>query len=289
MASVVEAIKISEPDEIFHLAAQSSVGASFEQPMGAGEITGMGVTRILEAIRILGIKPKFYNASTSELFGEEEKGSQNEDTPFTPVSPYSASKQYGYVMTKIYRQAYGLFACNGVLFNHESPLRGIEFISRKVSNAVAKIYLGLQDEIRLGNLESKRDWGFAPEFVQAMWLMLQQEKPDDFVIATNETHTVRELCEKAFGVVGLDWEKYVKVEKRFMRPLDVKYLQGDYSKAKRILGWEPKVKFDELVEIMVREDVDRWGRWKKGESFPWDAANYPSENKILSRMIGLER
>lgn len=284
-ASIIEAIKISEPDEIYHLAAQSFVGASFEQPIGAGEITGLGVTRILEAVREINPKIKFYQASTSELYGDGNLEAQTENTPFRPASPYAAAKLYGYWITRIYREAYGIFACNGILFNHESPLRGLEFVTRKISNSVAKIALGLEKELKLGNLDSKRDWGYAPEYVESMWLMLQQEEPDDYVIATNETHSVREFADKAFKIVGLDWEKHVTVDERFLRPLDVNFLQGDYSKAKQKLGLELKVKFDKLVEIMVKEDLCRWQRWQKGERFPWDAPNYPSQANILTRTL----
>lgn len=284
-ASVIESIKISEPDEVYHLAAQSFVGASFEQPLGVGEITGLGVTRVLEAIREINLKIKFYQASTSELYGRGNVEPQTEDTSFQPSSPYAAAKLYGYWITTIYRDGYGIFACNGILFNHESPLRGLEFVTRKISNTVAKIVLGLEKELRLGNLEAKRDWGYAPEYVESMWLMLQQDEPDDYVIATNEAHSVMEFVEKAFATVGLDWERYVKVDERFLRPLDVNFLQGDYSKAKNKLGWEPKVKFDKLVEIMVKEDLSRWERWQKGERFPWDAPNYPGESNILTRAL----
>jgi len=288
-ASILEAIKISQPDEIYHLAAQSFVGASFEQPVGAGEITGLGVTRVLEAIREVSPKIRFYQASTSELFGRGNLERQRENMPFQPASPYAAAKLYGHWIARIYREGYGIFACNGILFNHESPLRGLEFVTRKVSNAAAKIALGLEGELRLGNLEAKRDWGYAPEYVESMWLMLQQDEPDDYVIATNESHSVAEFVERAFEIVDLDWHKYVKVDERFLRPLDVDLLHGDYSKAKQRIGWEPEVKFDRLVEIMVKEDLDRWQRWQKGERFPWDAPNYPSEDKILSRMLRLDR
>jgi len=287
--SIMEAIKISRPEEVYHLAAQSFVGASFEQPVGAGEITGLGVTRILEAIREAKSNIKFYQASTSELFGRGNLTTQNEDTPFCPSSPYAAAKLYGYWITKIYREGYGLFACNGILFNHESPLRGLEFVTRKISNAVAKISLGLEDELRLGNLGAKRDWGYAPEYVESMWLILQQGKPDDYVIATGEAHSVGEFAQKAFECVGLDWQKYVDVDERFLRPLDVNFLRGDYSKARGELGWEPNVKFDELVGIMVQEDVSLWRKWQKGERFSWDAPNYPSENRILSKKFALDR
>ena len=285
-ASLVEAIKISEPEEVYHLAAQSFVGASFEQAIGTGEITGLGVTRVLEAIRQVNPEIKFYQASTSELYGNgKTEGSFNEKDPFQPASPYSAAKLYGYWITGIYRRGYKIFACNGILFNHESPLRGLEFVTRKISNSAAKISLGIEKELRLGNLESKRDWGYAPEYVESMWLMLQQKEPDDYVIATNETHSVKEFCEKAFDIVGLDYQEYVKIDKRFLRPLDVNYLQGDYSKAKKKLGWEPKTKFNKLVEKMVKEDLDRWERWQNGERFPWDAPNYPGEANILTRSL----
>jgi len=283
--SVVEAIKVSNPDEVYHLAAQSFVGASFEQPVGTGNITGLGVARVLEAIRQINPEIKFYQASTSELYGNGNSDSQNENTPFKPTSPYAVAKLYGYWITKIYRQGYKIFACNGILFNHESPLRGLEFVTRKISNAVAKISLGLEKELILGNLEAKRDWGYAPEYVESMWLILQQDEPDDYVIATNEAHSVREFCEKAFDVVGLDWQKYVKVDKRFFRPLDTNYLRGDYSKAKQKLNWEPRTKFDDLVKIMVDEDLKKWQRWQNGERFPWDAPNYPGEADILTRSL----
>uniref|UniRef100_A0A7C2P8M4 GDP-mannose 4,6-dehydratase n=1 Tax=candidate division WOR-3 bacterium TaxID=2052148 RepID=A0A7C2P8M4_UNCW3 len=285
-ASLVEAIKISEPEEVYHLAAQSFVGASFEQPIGTGDITGLGVTRILEAIRQVNPEIKFYQASTSELYGNcKKEGSLSEKDPFCPSSPYAAAKLYGYWITRIYREAYGIFAVNGILFNHESPLRGLEFVTRKISNAVAKITLGLEKELRLGNLEAKRDWGYAPEYVESMWLMLQQHEPDDYIIATGESHSVKEFCEIAFDTVGLDWQEYVKVDRRFMRPLDVNYLQGDYSKAKKKLGWVPRTKFKQLVKIMVKEDLNRWERWLNGEKFPWDAPNYPNEYKILTRAL----
>jgi len=284
-ASIIEAIKISEPEEIYHLAAQSFVGASFDQPIGAGEITGLGVTRILEAIRAVNLKIKFYQASTSELYGRGNLEPQTEDTRFQPASPYATAKLYGYWITRIYREAYGIFACNGILFNHESPLRGLEVVTRKISNGVAKIALGLESELRLGNLEAKRDWGYAPEYVESMWLMLQQNEPDDYVIATNKAHSVKEFVERAFCIINLDWQKYVKVDKRFLRPLDVNFLQGDYSRARQKLGWEPEVTFDKLAEIMVKEDLSRWERWLKGERFPWDAPTYPGEARILTRTL----
>ena len=283
--SIVEAIKISKPDEVYHLAAQSFVETSFQQPIGTGEITGLGVTRVLEAIRQTNLKTRFYQASTSELYGNNNLGVQSEDTPFRPSSPYAAAKLYGHWITSIYREGYGIFACNGILFNHESPLRGLEFVTRKISNGVAKIHLGLEKELRMGNLETKRDWGYAPEYVEAMWLMLQQDEADDYVVATGEAHSVSELVEKAFDVVKLVWRDYVKVNKRFLRPLDVPGLIGDYSKMEKKLNWRPRVKFDKLVKILVEEEVDRWEKWLDGERFPWDAPNYPSDAKILSRAL----
>jgi GDPmannose 4,6-dehydratase len=283
--SMVEAVKISEPDEIYHLAAQSFVGASFEQPIGTGEVTGLGVTRVLEAIRQINPEIKVYQASTSELYGRGHSSSLSEKSRFQPSSPYAAAKLYGYWLTKQYREGYNFFACNGILFNHESPLRGLEFVTRKISNAIAKIALGIEKELHLGNLEAKRDWGYAPDYVESMWLILQQKEPDDYVIATNEVHSIKEFAEKAFNIAGLDWQEYVKVDKRFLRPLDVNFLQGDYSKAKKKLGWEPEVKFDELVKIMMKEDLSRWKRWQSGERFPWDAPNYPNEAKIITRTL----
>ncbi|HVN65256.1 MAG TPA: GDP-mannose 4,6-dehydratase [Methanomicrobiales archaeon] len=288
--SLIEAIRISEPEEIYHLAAQSFVGASFEEPIGAGEMTGLGVTRILEAIRQIDPEIRFYQASTSELFGNSgDDMPMDEDHFFRPANPYAAAKLYGYWITRIYREGYQIFTCNGILFNHESPLRGLEFVTRKISNAVAKIAHGLQKGIRLGNLDAKRDWGYAPDYVESMWTMIQQDEPGDYVIATNESHTVREFAEKAFHLVGLDYQDYITVDKRFLRPLDVRFLQGDYAKAKRELGWRPRVAFDELVRIMVEADMDRWEKWQNGEQFPWDAMNYPSEDKILSRYQRIDR
>ena len=283
--SMVEAVKISEPNEIYHLAAQSFVGTSFEQPVGTGEVTGLGVARILEAIRQINPEIKFYQASTSELYGNGHTSSQNEESQFKPSSPYAAAKLYGYWLTRQYREAYNFFACNGILFNHESPLRGLEFVTRKISNAVAKIALGIEKELYLGNLDAKRDWGYAPNFVECMWSILQQEEPDDYVIATNEAHSIREFAEKSFEIVGLDWQEHIKIDKKFYRPLDVNFLQGDYSKAREKLGWTPGVKFCELVKIMVKSDLNRWERWQAGERFPWDAPNYPDEANILTRTL----
>lgn len=288
-ASIAEAIEASRPDEVYHLAAQSFVGTSFEQPIGSGEITALGVTRILEEIKQINPKIKFYQASTSELYGKGHKKPQNEETFFKPSSPYAASKLYGYWITRIYREGYGIFAVNGILFNHESPLRGLEFVTRKITNAVAKIALGLEKELRIGNIHAKRDWGYAPEYVESMWLMLQHRKPDDFVIATGETHSVEEFLTEAFKTVNLNWKKFTKVDRMFMRPLDVDLLCGDITKARRELGWRPKTKFKELVRIMVQADLERWKKFLRGEHFPWDAANYPQESKILSREYKMDR
>ena len=281
--SIMEAVHISEPDEIYHLAAQSFVGTSFDQPITTGIVTGLGVTSILEAVRQVDPSIKFYQASTSELYGNGHSKVLNENTPFKPSSPYATAKLYGYWTTKIYREAYGIFASNGILFNHESPLRGLEFVTRKISNSVAKIALNMETELQLGNIESKRDWGYAPDYIKSMWLILQQDEPDDYVVATNETHSVKEFTKKAFEVVGLDWQDYVKINEKYNRPLDVNYLQGNYSKSKEKLKWEPKVKFDEIVNIMVNADLERWQRWQDGERFPWDAPNYPSNINIITR------
>lgn len=287
--SITEAIKLSQPDEIYNLAAMSFVGASFEQPLASAEITGLGVVKFLEAIRNIAPDVRFYQASTSEMFGDNFFEEQSEDTLFEPSSPYAAAKLYAHSMVKIYRKGYGLYACNGILFNHESPLRGLEFVTRKITNTVAKISLGLEEYIELGNIDAKRDWGYAPEYVEAMWRMLQQDEPDDFVIATNETHTIKEFLEVAFSHVGLEWEKYVRIDERFMRPVDVRYLKGNYEKAREKLGWEPQTKFSGLAEIMLQSDVERWKLWSAGKHFPWDAWNYPNEKRILSRKLKLDR
>ena len=287
--SITEAIKIAQPDEIYNLAAMSFVGASFEQPLASAEITGLGVVKFLEAMRNIAPDVRFYQASTSEMYGDNLFTEQSEDTMFEPSSPYAAAKLYAHSMVKIYRKGYGLFACNGILFNHESPIRGLEFVTRKITNAVAKISLGLEEYIELGNIDAKRDWGYAPEYVEAMWLMLQQDEPDDYVVATNETHTIREFLEVAFEHVGLDWEKYIRIDERFMRPVDVRYLKGNYDKGREKLGWEPLTKFSGLAEIMLKSDLERWKKWVNGEHFPWDAWNYPNEKKILSRKLKLDR
>ena len=242
------------PDEIYHLGAQSHVRVSFDMPEYTGDVTGIGTTRMLEAIRRSGIKTRFYQASSSEMFGDSPPP-QNETTPFRPRSPYAAAKVYSYWMVQNYREGYKLFAVNGILFNHESPRRGETFVTRKITKALARIKMGLEGKIYLGNLKAKRDWGYAKDFVEAMWLMLQQEEPDDYVIATGESHSVEEFLEEAFGYVALDWRDYVEIDPRYFRPTDVDFLQGDASKAKQKLGWEPRVRFKELVRIMVDADI----------------------------------
>jgi GDPmannose 4,6-dehydratase len=244
-----------QPDEIYHLGAQSHVRVSFDMPEYTGDITGLGTLRILEAIHKTGIKTKFYQASSSEMFGAASPP-QSENTIFQPRSPYAAAKVYAYYIVQNYRDAYGLFATNGILFNHESPRRGETFVTRKITRAATQIKLGLKNKLFLGNLEAKRDWGFAGDFVEAMWLMLQQDKPDDFVIATGETHSVREFTEKVFSKLDLDYNKYVSVDPRYFRPTEVDVLLGDASKAKKALGWKPKVTFDALIDMMIATDME---------------------------------
>ena len=244
-----------QPEEIYHLAAQSHVRVSFDIPEYTGDVTGLSTIRILEAIRQTGVKAKFYQASSSEMFGKVHEVPQTESTPFHPRSPYGAAKVYAYWATVNYRESYGMFAANGILFNHESPRRGETFVTRKITRAVASIKAGKQKKLYLGNLDAKRDWGYAREYVEAMWLMLQQDQPDDFVIATGETHSVEEFLTEAFAQVNLDWHDYVELDPKYLRPAEVDLLIGDASKAKRILGWEPKVSFKELVRLMVDADV----------------------------------
>ena len=244
-----------QPEEIYHLAAQSHVRVSFDIPEYTGDVTGLATVRILEAIRETGLRAKFYQASSSEIFGKVLEVPQRETTPFYPRSPYGAAKVYAYWITVNYRESYGLFGCNGILFNHESPRRGETFVTRKITRAVPQIKAGLQDKLYLGNLDAKRDWGYAKEYVEAMWLMLQQDEPDDYVIATGETHSVREFLEEAFSYVGLDWRKHVEIDQRYYRPAEVDLLIGDASKAKKKLGWEPKTKFKDLVHLMVDADM----------------------------------
>jgi GDPmannose 4,6-dehydratase len=244
-----------KPDELYNLAAQSHVRVSFDSPEYTTDITATGTIRLLEAIRQTGLNPRFYQASSSEMFGLVRENPQRETTPFYPRSPYGCAKVYAFWITVNFRESYGLHASNGILFNHESPRRGETFVTRKITRAVAHIAAGLQDKLYLGNLDAKRDWGYAREFVEAMWLMLQQDKPDDYVIATGETHSIREFLDLAFGQVKLDWKKYVEIDPRYYRPAEVDILLGDYSKAKKKLGWEPKTKFPDLVKLMVEADI----------------------------------
>ncbi|MGQ9493546.1 MAG: GDP-mannose 4,6-dehydratase [Anaerolineae bacterium] len=254
-SSLVDIIREYRPQEVYNLAAQSFVPISWKQPVLTGEFTALGVTRVLEAIRMVNPTIRFYQASSSEIFGKVREVPQNEKTPFHPRSPYGVAKVYGHWITVNYRESYDMFACSGILFNHESPRRGLEFVTRKVTYGAAKIKLGLANELRLGNLEARRDWGFAGDYIRAMWLMLQQDKPDDYVVATGKTHSVRELCELAFSYVGLNWEDHVVVDPEFIRPADVDLLVGDASKARRVLGWQPIVSFEELIQMMVDADL----------------------------------
>lgn len=253
--SLINAVRISNPDEVYNLAAQSFVGTSWDQPVLTGQVTGIGVTNMLEAVRLTMPEARFYQASSSEMFGKVVETPQVETTPFYPRSPYGVAKVYGHWITVNYRESFDMFACSGILFNHESPRRGVEFVTRKVTDAVARIKLGLQTELRMGNLDSKRDWGFAGDYVKAMWLMLQQDKPDDFVISTGETHTVEELVEIAFSHADLNWRDYVVIDPRFVRPAEVDLLLGDCTKAKQQLGWKLEVSFDQLVKMMVDSDL----------------------------------
>jgi GDPmannose 4,6-dehydratase len=255
--SLLAALQSSDPQEVYNLGAQSFVQTSWTQPILTGDVTGLGATRMLEAIRMFNPKIRFYQASSSEMFGQVQAVPQREDTPFWPRSPYGVAKVYGHWATVNYRESFDLFAVSGILFNHESPRRGLEFVTRKVTDAVARIKHGVQKELRLGNLDAQRDWGFAGDYVRAMWLMLQQERPNDYVIATGETHPVQELVEIAFERAGLDWREYVVQDPKFMRPAEVDLLIGDPAKAKAELGWEPEVGFRELVHMMVDADLDR--------------------------------
>lgn len=257
--SLIEAIKKAQPHEVYNLAAQSFVPTSWGQPVLTGEFTALGVTRVLEAVRAVDTSIRFYQASSSEMYGKVLEVPQSETTPFYPRSPYGVAKVYGHYITVNYRESYNLFACSGILFNHESPRRGLEFVTRKVTDGVARIKLGLATEIRMGNLDAKRDWGFAGDYVEAMWRMLQQDSPDDYVVATGETHTVRELLEIAFARVGLEYDKYVVIDPAFIRPAEVDLLIGDPTKARKELGWELKTSFKDLVEMMVDADLARLG------------------------------
>ena len=248
-------IRQIEPNEIYNLGAQSHVRVSFDVPEYTAQVTGLGAVRLLEAVRESGQRPKFYQASSSELFGKVVETPQREQTPFYPRSPYACAKAYAYYVTVNYREAYGIFACNGILFNHESERRGETFVSRKITRAATRIKLGLQEKLYLGNLDAHRDWGHAKDYVRAMWLMMQAEVPDDFVIATGESHSVREFLERAFGLLDLDWREYVEVDPRYYRPAEVEHLLGDATKARTILGWEPEITFDQLVRLMVEHDL----------------------------------
>jgi GDPmannose 4,6-dehydratase len=252
--SLINLIRDLEPDEIYNLGAQSHVKVSFDIPEYTADVTGLGTVRILEALQAAGSNARFYQASSSEMFGSSPPP-QDEDTPFHPRSPYGVAKMFAYWTTVNYRESYGIFATNGILMNHESPRRGETFVTRKITRAVARIQAGLQDELYLGNLDACRDWGYAPEYVEAMWMMLQHDEPDDFVIATGESHSIREFAKLAFARVGLDWERYVRVDTRYYRPAEVDFLKGNSAKAKRILGWEPRTSFRKLVELMVDADV----------------------------------
>ena len=254
-ASMIKVLRTHRPDEVYNLAAQSFVHTSFGQPVLTGETTALGVTRLLDAIRLVDPSIRYYQASSSEMFGHARQVPQTEDTPFHPRSPYGVAKVYGHWITINYRESYDLHASSGILFNHESPRRGLEFVTRKISHGAAAISLGLADELRLGNLDAKRDWGFAGDYVEAMWLMLQQDEPDDFVVCTGETHSVREFCELAFGRLNLNWQDYVVVDEAFLRPAEVDLLVGDSSKAAERLGWKPQTDFADLVEMMVDADL----------------------------------
>lgn len=260
LASLVEVVQAVRPGEVYNLAAQSFVPTSWKQPLLTTDVTATGVTRVLEAIRLVNPKGiRFYQASSSEMFGKVRETPQNERTPFYPRSPYGVAKVYGHFITVNYRESYGMYCASGILFNHESPRRGKEFVTRKVTDAVARIKVGLQKDLRIGNLEARRDWGFAGDYVRAMWLMLQQEKPDDYVVASGQSHTVRDLLEIAFDHAGLDWQKHTVQDPEFMRPAEVDLLTGDPSKAKKVLGWEPEVSFEQLIRMMVDADLKRYG------------------------------
>ena len=260
--SIIGAIREADPDEVYNLAAMSFVPTSWSQPVLTGEFTAIGVTRMLEAIRLVNKNIKFYQASSSEMFGKVRQNPQNENTPFHPRSPYGVAKVYGHYITVNYRESYGIFAASGILFNHESPRRGLEFVTKKVTNAVAKIKLGLAESLYLGNLDAKRDWGYAKDYVEAMWLMLQQGSPDDYVISTGETHSVKEWVEASFSCLDLDWEKYVKMDEKLLRPAEVDLLIGDSTKARDRLGWKPQVNFEGLVKLMVEHDYNELKKLK---------------------------
>ena len=275
------------PDEIYHLAAQSHVRVSFDLPEYTGDVTGLGTTRILEAVRKSRVKARFYQASSSEMYGSAPPP-QNEETPFEPQSPYAAAKVYAYWMTRNYRQGYGLFACNGILFNHESARRGETFVTRKITRALAAILAGRQQFLYLGNLEAKRDWGYAPDYVAAMWKMLQQDEPNDFVIGTGEAHSVRDFLDEAFGYVNLDWHDVVRIDRRYFRPTEVDYLLADASRARKVLGWEPRIRFRDLVRIMVDADLELADLQPPGEGRQALEANYGKWHRWEEQVTSME-
>jgi GDPmannose 4,6-dehydratase len=286
--SLVDVIYNVRPDEIYHLAAQSHVRVSFDMPEYTGDVTGLGTIRIVEAVRKSGIRARFYQASSSEMFGSA-KPPQNERTAFEPRSPYAAAKVYAYWIARNYREGYDMYACNGILFNHESPRRGETFVTRKITRALAAIKAGKQRYLYLGNLDSRRDWGYAPEYVEAMWKILQQEKADDYVIGTGEAHTVREFLDEAFGYAGMEWKDYVRIDPRYFRPTEVDYLQSDASRARKLLGWEPKVCFHDLVRIMVDADLELAGQKCPGQGRDILEKNFDSWHRWEHQVISMER
>ncbi len=286
--SLLDVIYKVKPDEIYHLAAQSHVRVSFDMAEYTGDVTGLGTTRILEAIRKSGLNTRFYQASSSEMFGGA-KPPQNEETPFVPRSPYAAAKLYAYWMAKNYREGYGMFTVNGILFNHESPRRGETFVTRKITRALAAIRAGKQSILYLGNLDSKRDWGYAPEYLEAMQLMLQQEEPNDYVIGTGESHSIREFLDEAFGYVGMNWHDYVQIDPRYFRPTEVDYLMADPSKAKKLLGWSPRIKFHELVRIMVDADLELMGLEKPGEGKKIIEEKFGGWHRWESQVVSMDK
>jgi GDPmannose 4,6-dehydratase len=286
--SLLDVIYNIRPEEIYHLAAQSHVRVSFDMPEYTGDITGLGTIRILEAIRKAKLDTRFYQASSSEMFGSA-KPPQNENTPFEPRSPYAAAKVYSYWVTRNYREGYHMFATNGILFNHESPRRGETFVTRKITRALAAIVAGRQKTLYLGNLDSRRDWGYAPEYVEAMWRILQQETPDDYVIGTGESHSVREFLDEAFGYVGLDWKTYVKIDPRYFRPTEVDYLLSDPSRSKEKLDWQPRVRFHELVRIMVDADLELLGEKSPGEGRKILEEHFDGWHRWDSQIVSMER
>ncbi|MBM3172348.1 MAG: GDP-mannose 4,6-dehydratase [Chloroflexi bacterium] len=284
--SISDAIQRSKPSELYHLAALSFAGGAFDDPIAYGDIDGLAVTRLLEAVRRINPNIKLFQASTMALFGDGDGKPLTESGPLKPTNPYGVAKLYAYWSVRIYREHYGAYACNGIMFNHESPLRGLEFVTRKITNAVAKIALGLENELTLGDLNARRDWGYAPEYVKAMWLMLQQDEPDDYIIATNDAHSVGEFAQKAFQVVGLDLREYVRTDGKLLRSSEAGCCQGDYSKSRDRLDWQPETGFEQLVETMTQDPLGRWRRWMRGERFPWDVPNCPDEKPAFSRASG---